>query len=88
MDKPPLPGHERLGKLLRTGGGKLTTREVASAVGTDSTLVSRWAAGTMRPGLAFCLAIEQIYGIPAECWLTPEEAARIATSAEHRTAGG
>ena len=86
MDKP-LTGQERLAKILRTGGGDLTTREVAAAIGTDSTLVSRWAAGTMRPGLAFCLTIEALYGIPAECWLTPEEAARVANS-EHRTAEG
>ncbi len=57
-----------------------TQAKLAVAASADPGLVSRWAAGMLRPGLSYREAIEVVTGgaVPAIDWLTDAERKRIA----------
>lgn len=83
-------GRRLLAGLLRTGGGALTTRQVANAVRSSSGMVSQWAKGSRRPGPIFRKALAARYAIAADDWLTEDERERERAFdlPEHRTAEG
>jgi transcriptional regulator with XRE-family HTH domain len=62
----------KLRGLLRPEG-ELTAYGVAKALSTDPEAVARWARGDTRPSPHFRSALERLYGIPADDWMTEAE---------------
>lgn len=55
--------------------GDTMQSKVWRAMGATPSMISNWANGRGRPGLAHAIAIERLSGgaVPVESWLLPEE---------------
>lgn len=62
-------GVPRLWKALRTKGW--SQGDLATALGTTTSLVNRWLHGDRRPGRRFAREIERVMGVPVDAWDAP-----------------
>ena len=67
-------GARRLAAVLKRG--KLSQADVGRAVNAGRHLVCRWVSGLRRPVLRYALALQRVYGIPADSWEKVSKAAR------------
>lgn len=63
--------HERLEAGLKTRCWSRS--DLARRLGIDPSAVSRWVSGKSSPDAHHRLAIERLFGIPQNDWLTAEE---------------
>lgn len=66
---------ELLRKALEETGTSFA--EVERSLGVGNGVVGRWVIGSRRPEHHLRLALEALFGIPAESWLTDEERALV-----------
>lgn len=64
-DKRPTRGGDLLAKCPDSHA------EIASKMGVDKSLVTRWISGARKPTPAQILRLEELYGIPAAAWQEP-----------------
>ena len=67
--RPVSRGAELLNDVMKSRG--LVQRDIENALEVTRGLVSRWLRGQRKPGRAFAMALDELYGISPAAWDEP-----------------